>query len=45
MQKKATICVSNTCATVYGTAAKVVTGIAVSVTLILAIAAVAKALK
>jgi len=45
MNNKATVCVSNTCTTVYGTAAKVVSGVAIGVTFIIAIAVIAKALK
>jgi hypothetical protein len=42
---KATLCVKNTCATVYGDAAKIVTGIVVFTVAIAAISTIAKAIK
>lgn len=43
--EKATVCVSNTCATVYGDAAKIVTGIVLATVTFAAIGALVKALK
>ena len=42
---KATVCAKNTCVTVYGEAARIITVVTVSVALIFAISYVAKALR
>jgi hypothetical protein len=44
-RNKATVCVSNVCGTVYGDAAKIVTGFAVVVAAIVAISSLSRALK